>query len=95
MKQMGMKSENVDAEEVIIRTKEKEILINNPQVTKIKMGDHNTFQIIGEISERTKEKFSEDDIKMVMEQTGASEEDVRKELSETGDIAKVIMKLRS
>ena len=95
MKQMGIKSENISAEEVIIKTEDKEIIISNPQVTKVKMGGQETFQIVGQISERKKEKFSEDDVKMIVEQTSSSEEDAKKALEETGDIAEAIMKLKA
>ena len=94
MKQMGIKSEEILAEEVIIKTPEKEIIIKNPQVTKINMGGQESFQIAGEISERTSEKFSQDDIKMIMEQTGATEQEAEKALEETGDIAEAIIKLK-
>ena len=93
MKQMGIKQEQVDAEEVIIKTRDKEIVVSNPQVTKIKMGGNETFQVIGEVSERGK-GFSEEDIKMVIDQTGASEDEVKKSLEETKDIAKTIMELK-
>ena len=38
MKQMGIKSEEILAEEVIIKTGDKELVILNPQVTRINMG---------------------------------------------------------
>ena len=98
MKQMGIKSENIDAEEVIIRTAENEIVISNPQVTKILMSGQETFQISGEISERAKEAeqpFSEEDITLVMEQTGKDEETVKQSLVQNqGDIAKTILDLK-
>ncbi len=93
MKQMGIKSESIDAEEVIIKQADKEIVISNPQITKINMKGAESFQIAGEVSERGREKFSEEDIKMVVEQTGKSEVDVKKALEETNDIAEAIMKL--
>ena len=70
MKQMGIKSETIDADEVIIKSKDKEIVISNPHVTKIDMKGTQSFQIAGEVSERSRESFSEDDIKMIAEQTG-------------------------
>ena len=94
MKQMGIKSEEILAEEVIIKTSEKEIVISNPQITKINMAGQESFQIAGEISERSSEKFSQEDIKLIIEQTGASEEDSKQALEETGDIAAAILKLK-
>ena len=94
MKRMGIKSEEIDAEEVIIRCNDRDIVITEPAVSKIKMGGQETFQVIGKASEVLKEKFSKDDIKLVMEQTDCTEEDAMKALDETGDIAEAIMLLK-
>jgi len=94
MKRMGVQTQEIEAEEVIIRTKDKEIVISNPQVAKVNMMGQDTFQISGEVSEHPKEKFSSEDIKMVMEQTNATEDEARKALEETGDIAESILKLK-
>ncbi len=98
MKQMGIQQEQIDADEVIIKTAGGEIVVSSPQVVKVKMGGQETFQITGEISERAaaepKEKFSEEDAKLVAQQSGASLEDARAALAETGDIAEAIMKLK-
>ena len=37
MKRLGIKQEEIDAREVIIRTSDKEIIIQNPQVSKVNM----------------------------------------------------------
>lgn len=94
MKQMGMHMEQIDAEEVIIKTKDKEILITEPEVSKVNMMGKDTFQISGNISEREAEKFSENDVEMIMEETGASEDQVREMLEKTQDLAETIMKLK-
>ena len=95
MKQMGISQEEIDADEVVIKTKDKEIVISSPHVTKVKMSGQETFQITGEISERSKDDFSDEDIDMIVDQTGASIEDAKKALEEEGDIAKAILKLKS
>ncbi len=99
MKQLGMQQEQIESEEVIIKTAGGEIVISEPQVMKIKVGGQETFQISGEISEREKpaeqkEKFSEEDAKLVAQQSGAGLDEARKALEETGDIAEAIMKLK-
>ncbi|HLE07113.1 MAG TPA: nascent polypeptide-associated complex protein [archaeon] len=95
MKQMGMQTENIDATEVVIRTAEKEIIISEPQVSKIKMGGQETFQIVGNVSERQKERFSDEDVKTVVEQSGISETEAKKALEETGgDLAEAIIRLK-
>lgn len=95
MRQMGIKSENIDAEEVIIKTADKEIIISDPNVTKINMKGQETFQIVGEVSEREASPFSDEDVTMVMEQTGKSEGEVKETLIRNqGDIAKTILDLK-
>ena len=94
MKQMGISQENIDAEQVIIKGKGRSIIIDNPQVVKIKMGGQDTFQVMGQISESA-ESFSEEDVKMVAEQTGASEAEAKKALEDSGgEVAAAILKLK-
>ena len=93
MKRMGIQAVEIDAEEVIIRTHSKDIVISNPQVSRVNMMGQDTFQISGEVSEEEK-GVSEDDVRMVASQTGSSEEEARQALSETGDIAQAILKLK-
>jgi len=99
MKQMGIQQEQIAADEVIIKTSGGEIVVSNPQVVKVKAGGQETFQITGEISERAaaaepKEKFSDEDAKLVAQQSGASLEDARIALEETNDIVEAIMRLK-
>lgn len=94
MRYMGIKTENIEAEEVIIKAADKEIVITNPQIAKVNMGGQATFQISGEISEREKERFSKEDIRMIMEKTGCSEDEARQALEDTGDIAEAILRLK-
>jgi nascent polypeptide-associated complex subunit alpha len=96
MKKMGIKTEPVEAEEVIIRGK-KDIVIKNPQVTMVEVQGQKTFQIVGRIEEREREAAgpSKEDIRLVMEQTGASEKEAAEALGETGDLAEAIAKLKS
>jgi nascent polypeptide-associated complex subunit alpha len=94
MKRMGMQMSHIDAEEVVIKTKDREIVISDPEVAKINMMGQETFQITGNISEREKEKFSKDDLKMVMDQTGASEDEAIEALEKTNDMAEAILILK-
>ncbi len=93
MKRMGIQSQEIEAEEVIIRSADKEIVISNPQVSRVNMMGQDTFQVSGEVSERSR-GASEEDVRMVMEQTGASEEEARHVLEETRDIAESIIRLK-
>lgn len=94
MKRMGIQSQEIEAEEVIIKTRDKDIVIHSPQVARVNMMGQDTFQISGDISEAPKEKFSADDIQMIVDQTGATEDQARQALEETGDIAEAILKLK-
>jgi nascent polypeptide-associated complex subunit alpha len=93
-RRMGMQMTEIPAEEVVIKTHEKDIVIKEPHISKVNMMGQETFQITGEISEREKERFSEKDIRMIMEQTGAGEEEAEEALDETNDIAGAILKLK-
>lgn len=96
MKQMGIEMEEVDAEEVIIKTSDAELIFKNPSVTKIKARGMETFQVIGsyEVIEK-KPEISEDDVKLIMEQANVDEETARKALEESkGDLAEALMKLQ-
>ncbi len=93
MKQMGIKQEEVDADEVVIKGSEKNIVIKNAQVTKINMQGHETFQITGDITEEASKDNNEEDIKTIMNQTGSSKEEAEKALNEKGDLADAILSL--
>jgi nascent polypeptide-associated complex subunit alpha len=94
MKKMGMQAVPIEAEEVIIKTPDKDIVITNPQVTNINMMGQQTYQVVGEAEERPRERFLDDDVKMVMEKAGVGEEEAKKALEEEGDIASAILKLK-
>ena len=95
MKRMGIKQEQIDASEVIIKTKNKKITIKQPSVMKINMMGQETFQISGKIEESSLDKFTEEDIETVMEQTNCSKEEAKKALEKNnGDLAKAIISLK-
>ena len=94
MKQLGINQEEIDALRVVIEKSDGKIIIENPSVQKISMQGQISFQVSGEISEESAEKFSDDDVKLVVEKTGEDEESVRQALEEAnGDIAEAIIKL--
>lgn len=99
MKKMGIEQEEVDdAHEVIIRCSEREIVISEPQVTKVSMMGQMTYQIAGAAHERaikTTPDISDEDVKTVADQAGCSQEQAREALERTkGDIAEAIMQLQ-
>lgn len=95
MKKMGVKQTEIPAEEVIIKTKDKNLIIKNPSIIKVNMMGQESLQITGEIEEQEAEKFTEDDVKTVAEQAEVSKEKARESLEKTsGDLAEAILRLK-
>ncbi len=96
MRRLGINVKNIDnVEKIIILTDTKEYIFENAEVTMMEAQGSKTFQISGNpIVKNREEDKSEDDIKLIMEQTGKSEEEARKALKEAdGDIAEAILNL--
>ena len=53
-----------------------------------------TFQISGEVEERESEDFTDEDVEMVAEKAGVSQDEARKALQEFGGIAEAIIGLK-
>ncbi len=98
MKRLGINIKEIEnVEQIIIRTDKKEYIFDTAEVTIMETQGQKTYQISGNprIVER-KEGIPEEDIKLVMEQTGRSEAEAKKALEQTkGDIAEAILKLTS
>ncbi|NYZ79955.1 nascent polypeptide-associated complex protein [Candidatus Micrarchaeota archaeon] len=93
MKKMGIKTDDIEASEVVIKGK-KTIVIRNPHVTMMEVQGQKTFQVMGDVSETSAPAFTEEDAELVAEKTGHSKEEAKKALSETnGDIAEAIVLL--
>ena len=96
MKQMGIKSKPIDASEVVIKTSGGKLIISNPQVTEITMQGVKTYQIVGDVSESAEDskKYTEEDVKLVIEKAGCSKEKAEEALEKSeGDIAEAIIDL--
>lgn len=103
MKKMGMDMKDInDVEEVVIVIKDKELVIKNPEVSKMNAMGQETYQVVGEAQERIKGSTSEptsveiddDDIELVASQTGKTRKEAQQALEEVnGDLAEAIMKL--
>ena len=95
MKKMGIKQEEIPATEVIIKTLDKDLVIHNPQVSKVNAMGQETFQITGDVEEVSPQSFSDEDVKTVAEQAHVSQEKARAALEESqGDLAQAILKLQ-
>lgn len=93
MKKLGIKQEQIEATEVIIKTTGKDLVIRNPQVSKVNMMGQDTLQIVGKIEE-VEVAISKEDILTVMQQAGVSEKEAKQALERNkGDIAKTILEL--
>ena len=101
MKRMGVEMVQVpDVQQVIVQTRLKEIVIENPEVAVLDLQRQKIFQVTGKrITEKTLERdisVPEEDIQLVADQTGNSLEEAKRALEETqGDLAKAILLLRS
>lgn len=95
MKRLGITTEELkDVEEVIIRTKSKEYVLSEAAVTLMDMQGQKTFQVVGEplIRERQASEAAvpaepavpEEDIQLVMDQTGCDRQRAIKALKDAG-----------
>ncbi|MEM5777289.1 MAG: nascent polypeptide-associated complex protein [Candidatus Aenigmatarchaeota archaeon] len=92
LKQLGMQMEDIKATQVIIKAENGDIIIDDPQVVKTTMRD----QVIYQVSGKVRQEISQEDIKIVMDQTGIKDEEkIKKAIMEAkGDIVEAIMKLK-
>ena len=98
MKQMGINIDEIeDVEQVIIRTPDKDIVFNDANVSIMNAQGVATYQITGTPEEVAREVvIPEDDVRLVAEQTGVSEEEALEALkTSNGDLAEAILSLFS
>ena len=98
MKKMGINQAELPVVQVIMKLENgKELVFPEPSVSKINMMGQQTYQITGEVIERDSASaptIADDDIKTVMEQTGASKDKALQALKDAnGDLAEAIMQL--
>ena len=112
MRKLGIKTEELeDVSEVVVRTKTTQYIIKDASVTIVEMQGQKTFQIVGEVEivplaatpSRTAAvpapsgpTVPEEDIKLVMDQTGVSRERAMEALLACdGQLAEAILKIMS
>ncbi len=96
MKQLGMQVEQIEeVQQIVITTPKGRYVFDNAEVSAMTMQGVTTYQVLGEPRfEPALPVIPEDDVRLVAEQTGSSEEAAKKMLAETkGDIAEAIMRL--
>jgi len=95
MRQLGVNPVEITATEVIIKTQDKEIVIENPQVSRVNMMGQETWQVIGKAVEKARLEISEEDINTVAKQANVSSEEALKAITKhNGDLAAAILELR-
>jgi len=93
MRKLNIDVEEIPAEEVIIKCKDKNIIISQPEVMLADMMGKEVYQVTGTISESTRP--NEHDIEMVMSKTGMGREEVVKALEIlNNDLAAAIVELK-
>ena len=120
MEQMGIDIEELDAEEIVIRTGDEELVFDQPDVQRMDAQGQATYTITGEPetraaggeeatplgagdegtidagtgSESGGDGIPEEDVGIVAQRTGASEDDAREALEEAdGDLADAVSRL--
>jgi len=99
MDRLGINMKEIpNVQEVVIRTPDKEMHITNASVSEVNAQGQRVFQVMGEVEEVEVEKktFSDEDVLLVQQQTGASKEKVVAALEQSdGEVARAILKLTS
>ena len=96
MQRLGVQQHEIEAQQVIIKCADKDIIITNPSVAQVNMMGEQSFQISGNVTEQAREvSISADDIAAVVSQTSVDEATARKALEENNqDIARAILSLQ-
>ena len=99
MERMGINMKEIpDVKEVIIRTADKEIHINNASVSEVNAQGNRIFQVAGDVEETEIERksFNDEDVLLVQQQAGVTREKAVAALEEAdGEVARAILKLTS
>jgi len=94
MRQMGIKTEEIDAKRVVFELRDKKLVIENPKVAAMDVQGQKTYTVMGNATEE-KKGAPEEDIKMVASTAGVSEKKAIEALEKTGgDIAEAIAMLK-
>ncbi|WP_411963305.1 nascent polypeptide-associated complex protein [Haloferax sp. YSMS24] len=109
MKQMGIDVTELDAEEVVIKTADEELVFTDAQVTRMDAQGQETYQIVGEpetralgagddgdddAADEAAGEIPADDVAIVAQRAGVPEDEAREALeAEDGDLAAAIARL--
>jgi nascent polypeptide-associated complex subunit alpha len=99
MDKLGINMKEIpNVQEVVIKTPDREMHITNASVSEVIAQGQRVFQVAGEVEEVEIEKktFSDEDILLVQQQTGASRDRAIAALEQSeGEVARAILKLTS
>ncbi len=98
MQRMGLNMNQLEVEEAIFRTKDKEIRIENPEVAILEMQGQKIFQVTGghmtETALEKKPTIPDEDVQLVAQQAKVTLERAQAALEQTnGDLAQAILLL--
>ncbi len=85
-----LKAKEIDAYQVIIKARDGDYVVDDPQVMVMEIQGQKMIQVVGEMrkveqeTEKNEEPFTEEDVQLVMQQTGCSEEEAIEALRESG-----------
>ena len=95
MQKMGIKQDELDAVRVVIELKDKKLVFDSPEVSKVNMMGNSSFQVVGDYVEESLEsspEITDEDIQTVMDQAGVSKEEAISAIeSAEGDLAEAIL----
>src|SRR5262249_1832175 len=92
MKKLNINTNEIDAEAVIIKKRDGDMIIDSPHIMVMNMMGRDVYQITGNVRQK---KTNEDDVKLVMEQTGKDRSTVEKTLEDLdNDLARTIAELK-
>ncbi len=101
LQKLGFQMEELSGvEEVMLKLSDgRELMMRNPTTYRLKSKDLTILNIVGNLEEVAAEEhevsLSEEDVQLVMQQTGVSREDAIQALVESeGDLAEAIIKLQ-
>lgn len=107
MNQMGIDLTELDAEEVIIRTPDEELVFHDADVQRMDAQGQQTYQIVGEPDTQPRDdaalpddetpddsqQFTDEDVEIVAQRADVPPDEAREALEEAGDLAAAVQQL--
>jgi nascent polypeptide-associated complex subunit alpha len=95
MKQMGADVDEIDADKVEVHVGDKKMVFEGPDLIKMNIQNREVFNLQGNYTEEKIDQGpDQEDIELVKEKTGCSDEEAREALEEADDVAGAVMQLQ-